>query len=60
MMVDPLYLTMITLLTNFTALKQPHLYLVNLNTFEYQKLDRHLQARLPVYNNFFTCENTLF
>ena len=37
-----------TFLTNFTALKQPQLISENLNTFEYQKLDQHLQAGLPI------------
>ena len=31
-----------------TALKQPQSIFKILNTFEYQKLDRHLQAELPV------------
>ena len=36
-----------TFLTNFTALKQPWLIFEILCTFEYQKLDQHLQAGLP-------------
>ena len=41
--------TIITFLTNFTALKQPYLIFEISNTFEYQKLDRHIQAGLPVH-----------
>ena len=38
----------ITSLTNFTALQQPQLIFEILNTFEYQKLDWHLRAGLPI------------
>ena len=45
----PLYITINTFYTNFTALKRPYLTFEIFNTFEYQKLDRHLQAGLPVW-----------
>ena len=36
-----------TAFSNFTASKEPHFNLENLNTFEYQKPNLHLQAGLP-------------
>ena len=47
-MVEALNNTITTFPANLTALKQPLLILENLSTFEYQKLDRHLQAGLPL------------
>ena len=43
-----LFDNIITSFTNLTALKQPHLIILKLITFEYQKLDRHLRGGLPV------------
>ena len=47
-MVDTLYITTINSLTNFTAFKGPKKLFENLDTFEDQKLDWHLQAVMPV------------
>ena len=49
-MVGTPYTTINTFLTNFTALKQPYLIFEIFHTFEYQKLDRHLQAGLPAFH----------
>ena len=45
-MVGTQYINIFTVLKTFTALKQPYLIFEILNNFEYQKLDRHLQAGL--------------
>ena len=57
-MVGTPFITINTFLTNFTALKQPYLIFEIFNTYEYQKLDRHLQAGLPVSILFYV--NLLF
>ena len=44
------YVSINTFLTNFTALKQPYLIFEIFNTFEYQKLDWHLQAEIVETN----------
>ena len=51
-MVGTPFINIFTFLTNFTALKQPQLIFENLKTFEYKKLDQHLQAGLPVSKFF--------
>ena len=53
------YITINTFLANFTALKQHFLIFEIFNTFEYQKVDQHLQAGLPVhYLGFFVAFQT--